>query len=271
MASFSERHGYKKPHIQETHEGLSSEVRTRIWNLVFRIYGGNDGASYYMLAHIWDKFLKEDVSQFSSGYGTPELCKWIGSKLSGLDWHEIYDFVEFIWEDDSGHRLIWDQGISKILEEERVPCRFLNGRIVPITNPEEIVEIQKAVAAGDQFGPAREHLEKAFSILADRKKKDFANSIKESISALESLAKILLKDKNGTLGDLTKGLNIHPAFREGLSKLYGWTCKDGGIRHGKVDGNLAPSLADARFMLVLASAYFNYLIATYAPAAEKNI
>lgn len=268
MASFSERYGYKKPQVQETYEEVSAEVRTRIWNLFFRLYGGRDGFGYQLLSRVWDKFLKNDLSGFSSNYGCGELCKWVWRDVSEGEWHRIYDFVEFVWQEDSGFRVGWEQEISKILAEERVPCRFINGLIVPITNPEEIGEIQKAMAAGDEFTPAREHLGKAFAILADRNKSDFANSIKESISALESLAKILLKDKNGTLGDLTKKLEIHPAFREGLSKLYGWTSADGGIRHGKVEGDLTPSLPDARFMLVLASAFFNYLISVYAPSEK---
>ncbi len=271
MGSFSERYGYKKPRVQESYEGITPEVRVRIWNLFFKIYGGNDGLSYRLLSSVWDKFLKEDLFQFAPGYGVGQLCKWIGEKLNQSSWYEIYDFLEFVWEEDSGHRTIWGYGISQILVDERVPCTFINGLIIPITSPEEIAEITKAIESGDEYKPAREHLEKALAIMTDRKKSDFANSIKESISSLESLAKILLKDKKGILGDLTKKLDIHPCFREGLNKLYGWTSDAGGIRHGKTGKDPEPSLSEARFMLVLASAFFNYLVSTYSPVGEENI
>ncbi|MBI4801053.1 MAG: hypothetical protein HY796_00870 [Elusimicrobia bacterium] len=91
-------------------------------------------------------------------------------------------------------------------------------------------------------------MEKALKHFSDRKKPDFANSIKESISSLESLAQILLGTK-WTLGGLTKKLKIHPCFCEGLNKLYGWTSDAGGIRHGKSGKEPEPSLEEARFML----------------------
>lgn len=271
MGSFSERHGYKKPYVQESCEGITPEVRTRVWNLFYRLYGGRDGLGQQFLSIVWDKFLKKYISDLSRNFGAAELCKWVWKDVSEGEWHMVYDFVEFVWQENSGYRGIWEHEIGQILIEERAPFRFLNGLIVPITNPEEIAEIKMAIESGDKYKPAREHLEKALAILTDRKKSDFANSIKESISSLESLAKILLNDKKGTLGDLTKKLDVHPAFREGLSKLYGWTSDAGGIRHGKTGKDPEPSLAEARFMLVLASAFFNFLVSIYVPADAGNI
>lgn len=268
MEYFSERYRYKKPHVWENWEGLTPEVRTRLWNLFYKTYNSIGESNYNLLSKVWDKFFRKDVSKFAVGYGNSELCKWIYGLLNESAWYEIYDFVEFIWHEDSGRNHIWSDAVNQILSEERVPCRFIKGLVVPITNPAEIEEITKALDAEDTYKPAREHLEKALALLADREKLDFANSIKESISALESLAQILLGTK-GTLGNLTKKLQIHPCFREGLNKLYGWTSDAGGIRHGKSGKEPEPSLADARFMLILVSAFFNYLISIYTPADNK--
>jgi hypothetical protein len=56
---------------------------------------------------------------------------------------------------------------------------------------------------------------------------------------------------------------LHPAFREALSKMYGYTSDADGIRHSlmeesRLDGD------DARFMLVTCSAFVNYLKAKAA-------
>lgn len=265
MEYFSERYGHKTFKTLGTWEELPSTARTRLWNCFYRAYSSRGQLNYFLLAKVWDKFFKQDAALFLEGYGNPELCKWIQKLLNKSPWHTIYDFLEFVYWEDHGRNDAWESAINQILTEERIACRLLSGYITPITNEAEIAEIKQALESTDTYKPARQHLEKALAILADRNKLDFANSIKESISALESLAQILLGTK-GTLGDLTKKLTIPPAFREGLSKLYGWTSATGGIRHGKSAKDPDPTLAEAQFMLILASAFFNYLISTYTPA-----
>ena len=95
--------------------------------------------------------------------------------------------------------------------------------------------------------------------MSDRENPDYANSIKESISALQSLAQILLGEK-GTLGEVIKKLDVHPALKQGFSNIYGWTSDEGRIRHGKTGEPLEPGLTEARYMLITASAFINYLI-----------
>ena len=63
---------------------------------------------------------------------------------------------------------------------------------------------------------------------------DYRNSIKESISAVESLVATVVGEK-GTLGQLIKKLedeiSLHPALRTAFGSLYGYTSDEGGIRH----------------------------------------
>jgi len=92
---------------------------------------------------------------------------------------------------------------------------------------------------------------------------DYRNSIKESISAVESLARKLSKDETGTLGNILKALEkskkLHPALKSAFSSLYGYTSDADGIRHALLgESNL--SKADARFMLICCSAFINYAI-----------
>ena len=52
---------------------------------------------------------------------------------------------------------------------------------------------------------------------------------------------------------------FHPAFKEALVKLYGWTSDESGIRHAIRDAENVER-ADAQFMLVACSAFVNYLM-----------
>jgi hypothetical protein len=111
-------------------------------------------------------------------------------------------------------------------------------------------------------GPVHKHLRRSLELLSDRNTPDYRNSIKEAISAVESLVILILKADKGTLGQLIKKLEdeigLHPALRKAFSNLYGYTSDEAGVRHAlteaeKVDFN------DAKFMLVVCSAFINFV------------
>jgi hypothetical protein len=152
--------------------------------------------------------------------------------------------------------------INKVLEREWSAYRFLNGVVIPITNENELEEIQ-SVINDPLFTGAAEHIQSAVRLLADRNNPEPRNSIKESISAVESVARLVSQNTKATLGDALKTIDrvhkLHPAFKEGLSKIYGYTNDDGGIRHSLLEDTTNPSLVEARFFLVSCSAFCNYL------------
>ncbi len=101
--------------------------------------------------------------------------------------------------------------------------------------------------------------------MSSRTNPDYRNSIKESISAVESLALQIAKDNSGTLGAILKRFEaskkLHPALKTAFSSLYGYTSDANGIRHALLEEpNL--SKADARFMLICCSAFIHYAIDT---------
>jgi len=138
--------------------------------------------------------------------------------------------------------------------------RFINGLITRITEEHEVAEIEQALESSN--GPVHKHIRRSLELLSDRKAPDYRNSIKEAISAVESLVILTLKAEKGTLGQLIKKLEneigLHPALRTAFSNLYGYTSDQAGIRHAlteaeKVDFN------DAKFMLVVCSAFINFV------------
>ena len=134
----------------------------------------------------------------------------------------------------------------------------------------EINSIESAIDKGTKS--VRFHLQRALELLSDKKLPDYRNSIKESISAVESACQTLSGNSKATLGDGLKLLKsktpLHPAFETALIKLYGYTSDDGGIRHALAESTKPPSFADAKFMLVACSAFTNYL---WTKAAEDGI
>jgi hypothetical protein len=127
------------------------------------------------------------------------------------------------------------------------------------------VEAQSVTTAlSSEEDAVRAHFEEALKKLSDRQNPDYRNSIKESISAVESACKKLTGDQGGDLNRALQRLEnrkpFHSAFKQSLEKLYAWTNDESGVRHGIKE---APTVtkADAQFMLVACSAFVNYLFA----------
>lgn len=181
-------------------------------------------------------------------------------------WYEVYDLLEFLADSGAhpGVRERFIDSVNPLLKEELSGYGFVSGRSVPITSEEEIAAIEKALALPDSLKPVREHLNQSLTLLARRKQGHYRNSIKESISAVESLRKIIVKQGKATLGPalnaVEKQTKLHAVLKQAFQKLYGYTSDAEGICHALMD---QPTLdiEDAKFMLVSCSAFVSYLVA----------
>ena len=143
--------------------------------------------------------------------------------------------------------------------------RIVNGLVVPIVNEIEIEGIQEALHSPNEY--ANEHLQKALRFLSDRESPDFQNSVKESISAVESICRTMVKAKS--LGDalktIEKNVSMQPCFKNGLEQLYAYTNGKNGIRHALLEQSQV-TFEEAKFMLVACSAFVNYIVAQVSRA-----
>lgn len=185
------------------------------------------------------------------------------------DWtySDIFSFLEafFNWYSNKTFDYEVYQTFNTIFEKECVGYRFIDKKITDIIDEKEIKEIEEALDT--KYSACNKSISKALSLLYDRDNPDYSNSVKESISAIESMCNIILGSKNSTLGaalnELEKnGVKIHGAMKSAFSSLYGYTSDKSGIRHNLgVDENT--TFEEAKYMLVSCSAFLNYLIQIY--------
>jgi len=154
--------------------------------------------------------------------------------------------------------------VAAVLEECRSAYSLVDGdTIVPKGSDAETEIIQRAFVdvSTAEFGGARTHLRNSASELTQG---EFAASIRESIHAVESVARSLvpgIKKLDDALAELSKTLKVHPSLRSGFAKLYGFTSDEQGIRHPLVDEPAAPvDETDALYMLGACAAFMSYLI-----------
>lgn len=193
----------------------------------------------------------------------PYFISQIQEKFYQLEWYKVYDFLEFLISfnnyDQSKNNFIYK--LNQVFIDERVPYKIINGMVTPLVSEIEAAEVEKAIE--NKYTAASGHIKKALELYKKRPTADYENSIKESISAVEALARIILNKPSATLGQLADQLNIHPAFRDAIKKLYGWTSDEGGIRHSDNNKKLNVDEEEARYMLVQCSALVNYIISKY--------
>lgn len=188
------------------------------------------------------------------------------------EWHFVYDFIEIYLEKESEKNKSNCNNIAKelnrVLEEEKSGYRIVKNLVAPITTKSELKSIDQSIST--KYDSVNTHMLKALSLYSRRKNPDYENSIKESISAIESLCCIITGNNKATLGDALKkmderGLKLHGALKSALGQLYGYTSDQNGIRHAGIDFAGA-STEDAKYMLVSCSGFVNYFIEKW----EKN-
>jgi len=279
---FSERMGLKPVKTALQRDSMDEELRNGIWNALEPFCWAREASSmpgarllssgqtrgdcfFYLL---WRDFYKRPADAMPAG--PAQRIQTVRKSFFGMEWHEVYDFLEFTANNfpfDSRERDQFLKFCNAMLERELSAFRFVGEFLTPITSEEETVAIEQALSTSGRFKTTRTHVERALALLSDRKAPDYRNSIKESISAVEAACKILAGNEKATLGDALKELErqgrVHPALKNAFSSLYGYTNDADGIRHALLEeSNL--DFDDAKFMLVSCSAFVNFLIAKAA-------
>jgi len=277
---FSERMGKKKVRCDLQVESMDTALRNGLWNVLYnqmleRIKFCRDpfvdSDWRPALSSLWHDFFKWPIDEipWNLAYDVQQqVRRWFFK----AEWYEVYDLLEFVAKMRGPiDRIDFETGCNYVLERELAGYRFVGNEIAPITNKTEVAEIEEAIetTAERKLEGVSKHLESALEKLSDRKNPDYRNSIKESISAVESLCIIISKDKKATLGQALKKIEdtvgLHPALKSGFSSIYGYTSDADGIRHAMVEES-ACDFDDAKYMLVSCSAFVNYLIGKAAKA-----
>lgn len=270
---FSERYGFKKITDSFQINSINQELSNRLWNTIKIFYidpiptpfGLEDnwdipeGQAFDFIKKIYDGFFKTHEEPKTNKRDLKENFK---EKYFNLKWFETYDLLEFIssiFHDESLNKKFRIQ-INTVLENESSGYRFIDDYITPIIDDVEIKEIEEALKC--KYSGVKIHLSKSLELLSDRESPDYINSIKESISAVESVLNIISGTTNIALNRNMNNLpfEMDKSFKAGMIKLYSWTSSADGIRHGVTKEEIQSAFEEAKYMLVSCSAFINYLI-----------
>lgn len=295
MKSFSQRKGIK-PVKNIQIESMDDDLRNSLWNALIKSYwkkiyiietdiSEEESWSEYdteiqvLINKLWIDYFKWTIDTIDYKKWSPNYEK-IKQYFYNCRWNEVYDMIEFIANNYPELSIVKKKEVNlkfmalcnSILKKELSAYHFVGGVITQITSEGEIVEIEKALKIS--VSPVQQHIKRALELLSDRKSPDYRNSIKESISAVEAICKLIANNNKAPLGlaietiEKGKKVKMHSALGRAFKELYSYTNAADGIRHGLSDEpNL--DLEDAIFMLISCSAFINYLMVKSSKAGIK--
>jgi hypothetical protein len=216
--NFSQRMGLEPATKPFQKNSMDTALRASLWNAFElmilsplmaewqrRRTASRDGLSRQLLVPLWIQFYKFPLSTLPAE--APVAMDGVRARFfneSDTPWNKVYEFVEFagnLGDYFAGGAAEFRRICNTFLEREFSAYRFVGKTLAPITNEAEIKAIEQAAAMDEGLlRPVSVHVETALKLLADRKDPDYRNSMKESITAVEGICKIIAKNPKTTLG-----------------------------------------------------------------------
>ena len=271
VPTFSQRHGLREvpgpPQLGE----MSAPARNNLWSALWKRMEATSKTDFYstylgqpwrnVLASVSRRLMGLPLDQF-----TPALAYWqqnCRSMLLGGEYYDCFDLLETImWHPGCPDEFV--QEIAEIFQHQlayRIDTTSLP-TIIPAATKQEgdtlIAALQDLEEAG--LGGAAKHLREAGVRII---KQDWADSVRESIHAVESVAKRVAPGDADTLGKALAALerqqSLHGALKRGFAALYGYTSDEQGIRHAQSSDESKVTQDEALFMIGACAAFCSYL------------
>lgn len=266
--TFAQAEGVEELPTQLAAGELSQSLRARLWALLHTSLQATRERTN-RLGFPWSDILYSEFVLHQSGMADdfdsrlPFLIPKLRSTFEYGTYVDVLGFVQFIIREPDCPQPFKD-AVAQTLVECCAAYRVVDGwTIVPMASEAEGQAVLAALEATEVggFEGGRSHLLRAASALSAG---DFSSSVRESIHAVEAVARKLepkAKTLEPALRKLESRIKIHPALRTGFSNLYGYTSDEKGIRHSLMDISEATvDEADALYMFGACAAFVTYLI-----------
>lgn len=263
MSTFSERYGYTAVRTVLQHEEMDAPLRTDLWNTLNIIIDNSqlyEARDFSPFVQIWMNLWRHPLDEMP--YDVTTMSLRVKKHILEGEWYDVYDTIELVVKTLAD--IDYEKFYNGILERNRAAWRFVDSALVRFDEETDIQAIEQAMKDTTDIMGAKHHLTRALSLLSNRENPDYANSIKESFSAVEAVCQHLSGMKKATLPDGLKalknrGVSVHPALERSWTAAYGYASDSDGIRHALGDvSNL--KRADAQYFLVTTSAFVSLLL-----------
>ncbi|MHA1275303.1 MAG: AbiJ-NTD4 domain-containing protein [Promethearchaeota archaeon] len=295
MGSFSKRYGYGPCANSLIFENAPEKLRIGLFNLIQDYVREEKLPNFKELYLKITTHFKLDRSSYimNTNQEESEIKAIVLTKFS---WNEVFDLIEYLysivvyteWDDFLGSYVIIDSEIKKarynytidinnLLSSENIGWELKKGKLERRFHEyinEEVISKTKKILEHPNFAGPNIQFNKAIEYYNKRPSPDLENCVKEAVSAVEGLARILLNNPKLTLGDATNKIIKLGKIRKPLDKifhgLYGFASEMPGTRHGATKiPNM--KIEEAEFILYCSAASMIFLCKIFNPLQVDKI
>jgi hypothetical protein len=269
--TFSQREGYEALPSLPRKDELPIKLKNKLWHFfstTFTARKQNHIHSWHEINSSFQNFFTHyTLNNTNNGHESiNNESIYINTKnlILNAQFNKTMTFLELFLKDDR----FWQtkSQIERMFTDHHPNWRILYEKdeteFCYLTTDQEVDTLKKSYEAlkTNGYKGAQTHLIRATQQFKDGK---WADSIRESIHAVEAVCKKISGDDNATLGKaiakIEKKHPINPQLKEAMGKLYNYTNGEHGIRHAHIDFDANCDQADAQFMLGACASFISYL------------
>lgn len=197
---------------------------------------------------------------------------YLSRLLKRSEWYDLCDACEIICEVlAQSERGTFSNELNEIFSRNYFGYELRDGLIERVgahAQDAAIAEARGILRDPDLSGPD-EQFQKAIGFFNQRPEPDCENCVKEAVSAVEGVARILLNDHelilSKALPQLRNEKDVHPTLISLLDKLYAYRGDAEGVGHART-GEKEVRIEDAEFALGVSASAIVYLARLYGRA-----
>ena len=247
------------------YEEVPERARVGLYHLVERFFGGEHQKSYLHLYQEICVALRIPRERGLQNYGASILIERL---IKDCEWHQFYDICEVIWANPYSkytHQEEFTEQANTLFREEQLGFELRDGKIEKVGSGFIDAKVKEAryLLKEPEFKSADELFEKAIKALNERPNPDAENCIKDAVATVESVGKIIRKDKKARIDDIIKdavqnGVIPH-LLGDPVIKLYAYRGNEPAIAHGGIEPSKVTE-DEAEFVLAMTAAIILYLV-----------
>jgi hypothetical protein len=264
LNEFSDRLNITNP-FQETLDSVSPGLKLDIWNEVILPFAAPGEAGYlknqlFIKSFAYGFNISADQVRYRSHNEFVRYFRNLFFELKGIGFYNLINYIsqkvknyEYVKVDDI--RCTFSQMVNLFLENHQSPCRFTeNFALTIITDKIELESLNAAMNTSFEK-VVNTPIEKAAKALYSGNAKDCCD---EAYTAIEGLAKTKTGETKNDFSKIIDKLNIDGSLKKSINS--GWGFVSNRARHGQNEEHYThPTLPEAQFILVFASAVINFI------------
>ena len=199
-----------------------------------------------------------------------EILDPIEHMITSYEWWRFYDICEVVYRELDVSRYsyktpVFEEALNKLFIDEELGFESKKGKIEKRGSGFVDANVKEArvLLKGGEFQGADQHFEKAIRALNIRPLPDVENCIKDAVSAIESVGRVIVGDDKALLDDIIKNAVTIGAIPKPLDhtflKVYAYRGNEPGVAHGSVDLSKVTE-AEAELILAMSAAMIIYLV-----------